>query len=86
MIVTKKEMSIYVRAIAKIEDVGLNIDFKKYGNKKGSQHFHDKPKTQNLIYCFSVLHRIKIKQYQFFARYLTPQEMLTAFLVILVCR
>ena len=48
---------------AKIEDVGLNKYFKKYGNKKRSLNFHEKPKSQNPTYCFSVLHRIKIKQY-----------------------
>ena len=48
---------------AKIEDVGLNEDKKKYGNKKWSLNFHDKTKSLNLTYCFSVVHKIKIKQY-----------------------
>ena len=47
-----------------IEDVGLTEDFKKYGNKKWSLNYHDKPKIKILLttYCFSVLHRVK-KQY-----------------------
>ena len=37
---------------AKIEDVGLNEDLKKYGNKKWSLNCHDQPKSQNPTYCF----------------------------------
>ena len=56
-------MYVYIQvkkiALQNIEDVGLTKDFKKYGNKKWSLNFRDKPKNQNPRYCFSVLHSIK---------------------------
>ena len=44
---------------AKLEYVGLNEDLKSME----TLNFHDKLKSQNPTYCFSILHRIKIKQY-----------------------
>ena len=46
------------------------------------QNVHDKP-PKNPTYCFSVLHRIKIKQYHILIQFLTGYlEMLVVFQVI----
>ena len=44
------------------------MKIKKYGNKKWSLNFHDKPKSQNPTYCF------------FFLSELTVSELLNIFL------
>ena len=36
------------------------MKIKKYGNKKWSLNFHDKPKSQNPTYCFFFLSEVRV--------------------------
>ena len=38
------------------------MKIKKYGNKKWSLNFHDKPKSQNPTYCFFFLSELTVSE------------------------